>query len=145
MSFIYLKERDIVLPPIERSDKKDQYAGAYVKEPIPGGYDWVCSFDLNSLYPSLIRFLNISPETLIGKTFNDADVEKLITKDIDISTSEDVCVAANGATYSKEKTGIMPELVIKMYEERVRYKKEMLRQKQKLVDIEVEMKKRGLL
>ena len=39
----------------------------------------------------------------------------------------------------------MPELVIKMYEERVRYKKEMLRQKQKLVDIEVEMKKRGLL
>jgi DNA polymerase elongation subunit (family B) len=140
----YLKERNIVLPPITRSDKKDQYAGAYVKEPIPGGYDWVCSFDLNSLYPSLIRFLNISPETLLDEKFNGADVEKFITKDVDIFTPEDVCVAANGATYSKEKKGIMPELVIKMYKERVRYKKEMLRQKQKLVDIEVEMKRRGI-
>ena len=77
--------------------------------------------------------------------YNGADVEKFITKDVEISTPEDVCVAANGATYSKEKTGIMPVLVIKMYEERVGYKKEMLRQKQKLVDIEVEMKKRGLM
>ena len=48
------------------------------------------------------------------------------------------------ATYTKEKTGIMPELVIKMYNERVRYKKQMLHYKQKLVDIESEMKKRGL-
>ena len=54
-------------------------------------------------------------------------------------------MAANGATYNKERTGIMPELVIKMYAERVGYKKKMLAQKQVLVDIEVEMKKRGLL
>jgi DNA polymerase elongation subunit (family B) len=140
----YLKERDIVLPPITRSEKKDQYAGAYVKEPVPGGYDWVCSFDLNSLYPSLIRFLNISPETLLDGKFNGADVEKLITKEVDIVTTEDVCVAANGATYSKNKTGIMPELVIKMYAERVGYKKKMLKYKQLLVDVESEMKKRGL-
>ncbi len=140
----YLKKRDIVLSPIERSDKKDQYAGAYVKEPIPGGYDWVCSFDLNSLYPSLIRFLNISPETLLTGKFDGADVEKFITKDVDIFTPEDVCVAANGATYSKEKPGIMPELVIKMYEERVGYKKKMLKYKQLLVDVESEMKRRGL-
>ncbi len=53
-------------------------------------------------------------------------------------------VAANGSMYSKEKTGIMPELVIKMYGERVRYKKQMLAQQQVLVDIEQEMKKRGL-
>jgi hypothetical protein len=38
----------------------------------------------------------------------------------------------------------MPELVIKMYDERVKYKKQMLAQKQVLVDIENEMKKRGL-
>ena len=41
-----------------------KYAGAYVKEPIPGKYDWVVSFDLNSLYPHLIMQYNISPETL---------------------------------------------------------------------------------
>ena len=61
----YLKKRNIVLPLLERSDKNDQFAGAYVKEPKPGAYDWICSFDLNSLYPSLIRFLNISPETVL--------------------------------------------------------------------------------
>ena len=44
--------------------KSEKYAGAYVKEPIPGKYDWVVSFDLNSLYPHLIMQYNISPETL---------------------------------------------------------------------------------
>ena len=44
----YLKKRDIVIPPKIRSDKNEKYAGAYVKEPIPGKYDWVVSFDLNS-------------------------------------------------------------------------------------------------
>ena len=45
-------------------------------------------------------------------------------------------MAANGARYSKQKTGFMPELVTKMYEERVSYKKEMLKQKKKLEQIE---------
>jgi DNA polymerase elongation subunit (family B) len=143
----YLKERNVVVPPIQRASRDDQYAGAYVKEPIPGAYDWVVSFDLNSLYPSLIRFLNISPETLEPHKHPDADVEKMITKEAEVEIIpmfEDSCVAANGAMYRKDKTGIMPELVIKMYDERVKYKKEMLRQKQILVDIENEMKKRGL-
>ena len=52
----------------------------------------------------------------------------------------DICVAANGAQFSKEVQGMMPKLVIKMYEERVRYKKEMLRQKQILVDVENKIK-----
>lgn len=145
----YLKERNIVLPLLNRSDKNDKYAGAYVKEPKPGGYDWVVSFDLNSLYPSLIRFLNISPETLLDHPHDrvyQQPVERLINKEIDIpgSTCSDVSVAANGAMYTHQKTGIMPELVIKMYAERVRYKKQMLHYKQKLVDIESEMKRRGL-
>jgi DNA polymerase elongation subunit (family B) len=125
----YLRERNIVVPPNEKASRDDQYAGAYVKEPIPGGYDWVVSFDLNSLYPSLIRLLNISPETLLPNKHPNADVEKMIVKEADMSTDIGA-VAANGSMYSKEKTGIMPELVIKMYEERVRYKKQMLAQKQ---------------
>ena len=143
----YLRERNVVVPPKQSASRDDQYAGAYVKEPIPGAYDWVVSFDLNSLYPSLIRFLNISPETLEPHKHPHADVEKMITKEADmeiIPMFEDTCVAANGAMYRKDKTGIMPELVIKMYEERVKYKKQMLVQKQVLVDIENEMKKRGL-
>ena len=140
----YLRKRNVVLSPVVRSDKKDQYAGAYVKEPTPGPYDWVVSFDLNSLYPSLIRFLNISPETLLDNKYAGADVEKFITKDVDISTPEDICVAANGAQYRKDEVGFMPELVTRIYEERVQYKKAMLAQQQVLVNIEEEMKKRGL-
>jgi DNA polymerase elongation subunit (family B) len=141
--FNYLKEKNIVLPMLVRTQKDDKYAGAYVKEPVPGSYDYVVSYDLNSLYPSLIRFLNISPETLLDETLT-LDVEKLIQQKEDIFTQDDVCVAANGATYSKENTGMMPELVIKMYEERVGYKKKMLQYKQLLVDVEAEMKRRGL-
>jgi len=62
----YLKKKNIVIPPIVRSDKDSKYAGAYVKEPIPGKYDWVVSFDLNSLYPHLIMQYSISPETLVS-------------------------------------------------------------------------------
>ena len=63
----YLKKKNIVIPPNERSDKDSKYAGAYVKEPIPGVYDYVVNFDLNSLYPHLIMQYAISPETLIEK------------------------------------------------------------------------------
>ena len=141
----YLIQQNIVLPPTDRSEKNDQYAGAYVKEPKPDAYDWVVSFDLNSLYPSLIRFLNISPETLLPTKYNGADVEKFITREVDVFTPDDVCIAANGSQYRKDKRGFMSELVIKMYDERVKYKKEMLRQKQRLVDLESEMKKRGMI
>jgi len=141
----YLKEQNIVLPLLVKSEKPDQFIGAYVKEPIPAGYDWVVSFDLNSLYPSLIRFLNVSPETLVAGDILDVNHMKLIDKSETVNPPEDYAVAANGAMYSKEKRGMMPELVIKMYAERVGYKKRMLKYKQLLVDVEVEMKKRKLL
>jgi DNA polymerase elongation subunit (family B) len=144
----YLRERNIVVPPLVRSDKKDQFIGAYVKEPVPGAYDWIVSFDLNSLYPSLIRFLNISPETLHPERNENVSIDEMIDKESDLDRhymDEDLTIAANGAQYRKDKRGFMPELIIKMYNERVRYKKTMLQKKQVLQDIEVEMKKRGLL
>jgi len=141
----YLRRKNIVLDLKKESETRDdQYAGAYVKEPKPGAYDNVVSYDLNSLYPSLIRFLNVSPETLLKDKLS-LNVDKLVNKEEDIFTPEDICVAANGATYSKEKCGFMPKLIKTIYEERVKYKKNMLAKKQILVDVEIEMKKRGLL
>ena len=140
----YLREQNIVLPLLKKSEKPDQFVGAYVKEPKPGAYDWIVSFDLNSLYPSLIRFLNVSPETLISAKTMDLNHLKMIDKE-EVFDTGDYTVAANGAVYSKEKRGFMPELVIKMYAERVGYKKKMLKYKQLLVDVESEMKKRKLL
>lgn len=63
----YLLERKIVIPLKERGDKPRQIEGAFVKDPKPGMYKWVVSFDLNSLYPHLIMQYNISPETLKGQ------------------------------------------------------------------------------
>jgi DNA polymerase elongation subunit (family B) len=63
----HLKKRNIVIPPKDRTEKNDKYAGAYVKEPVPGVYDYIVNFDLNSLYPHLIMQYSVSPETLVSK------------------------------------------------------------------------------
>jgi DNA polymerase elongation subunit (family B) len=47
--------------------KKDSYAGGYLLDPIPGLYSWLSDFDYSSLYPSIIRSLNLSIETLVGR------------------------------------------------------------------------------
>ncbi len=124
----YLKKRDIVIPPKNRSQKNEKYAGAYVKEPKPGRYDWVVSFDLNSLYPHLIMQYNISPETLRETRHPSASVEGLLNRDVNIEGEYATC--ANGAQYRKDIRGFLPELMEKMYEERVIFKKRMLTAKQ---------------
>ncbi|CAB4125959.1 PolB DNA polymerase elongation subunit (family B) [uncultured Caudovirales phage] len=49
----------------ERED--NSAAGAYVAYPKEGIHDWIGSLDINSLYPSAIRALNMGPETIIGQ------------------------------------------------------------------------------
>ena len=124
----YLKKRNIVIPPKNRSQKNDKYAGAYVKEPIPGKYDWVVSFDLNSLYPHLIMQYNISPETLRETRHPSASVEGFLNEETEIEGEYATC--ANGAQYRKDVKGFLPELMEKMYNERVIFKKRMLAAKQ---------------
>jgi DNA polymerase elongation subunit (family B) len=125
----YLKRKDIVIPPKERSEKDEKYAGAYVKEPIPGKYDWVVSFDLNSLYPHLIMQYNISPETLLEERHPTANVEKILNEDINFEMHKDYAVCANGAMYRKDEQGFLPELMQKYYDERVIFKKKMIEAK----------------
>ena len=126
----YLKKRNIVIPPKDSSDKNDKYAGAYVKEPIPGKYDWVVSFDLNSLYPHLIMQYNISPETLLETRHPSVTVDKILGEEITFEMYKDNAVCANGAQYRKDVKGFLPELMEKMYAERVVFKKRMLEAKQ---------------
>lgn len=126
----YLKKRNIVIPPKDSSDKNDKYAGAYVKEPKPGKYDWVVSFDLNSLYPHLIMQYNISPETLLETRHPSVTVDKILGEEITFEMYKDNAVCANGAQYRKDVKGFLPELMEKMYAERVVFKKRMLEAKQ---------------
>ena len=124
----FLKKKGIVVPPGKRSDKDEKYAGAYVKEPIPGKYDWVVSFDLNSLYPHLIMQYNISPETLVERRHPSATVNGLLSQKIDVPKEFALC--ANGAQYRKDIHGFLPEMMKKIYDERVQSKKLMILAKQ---------------
>ena len=141
-------------------DKDAKYAGAYVKEPVPGKYDYVVSFDLNSLYPHLIMQYAISPETLISvedlnlminQAENDVsadkdkldamkkvrelstkiNVYKVLNEELDLSPLKELnwTMTANGAIYRRVQ-GMLPELMDKMYAERVIFKKRMLAAKQ---------------
>ena len=126
----YLKKKNIVIPPIVRSDKDSKYAGAYVKEPIPGKYDWVVSFDLNSLYPHLIMQYNISPETLLEERHPSATVDKILNQQITFELYKDNAICANGAMYRKDVRGFLPELMERIYKDRTIYKKKMLKARQ---------------
>ena len=126
----YLKKRDIVIPPRDRSEKSERYEGAYVKQPVPGVYDWVVSFDLNSLYPHLMMQYNISPETLVEEKHPSATIDRILNKEITFEMYKDYAVCANGAMFRKDIKGFMPELMEKMYAERKIFKKKMLQAKQ---------------
>jgi len=63
-------ERGLVVPDKKRkegSNDEQQAAGAYVATPKRGIHEWVGAVDINSLYPSAIRALNMAPETIVGQ------------------------------------------------------------------------------
>ena len=125
----YLKKRDIVIPPKNKSQKNEKYAGAYVKEPKPGKYDWVVNFDLNSLYPHLIMEFNISPETLVDERHPTITVDKILNQELTFEMYKDYAVCANGAMFRKDVRGFLPELMEKMYQDRVIFKNKMIEAK----------------
>jgi len=61
--------RDLRVPNRPKRDDTEstQAAGAYVAFPKKGLHKWIASMDLNSLYPSVIRALNMAPETIVGQ------------------------------------------------------------------------------
>ena len=64
-------ERGLVVPDKKRKDSNaediQQAAGAYVATPKRGIHEWVGAVDINSLYPSAIRALNMAPETIVAQ------------------------------------------------------------------------------
>lgn len=127
----HLRSKKIVIPAKGYSSKSEQFEGAYVKDPIIGAHKWVASFDLNSLYPHLIMQYNISPETLTDEKIS-CTVDKLLEQEIDTSYAKrrDLSMTANGWCYRKDEKGFMPELMEKMYADRSKFKKMMLKVQQ---------------
>jgi DNA polymerase elongation subunit (family B) len=118
----YLKERNIVVPSKAYNTKDDKFDGAFVKEPNPGMYSWVVSFDLASLYPHIIQLLNISPETIRG--FDpQITIEKVLNESLDFSRYTDYCISPSGTLYDRTSEGMLSQLMSKYYSERKHYKK----------------------
>jgi len=74
--------RGMMVPsrPKRDPDANNQAAGAYVAFPKKGLHDWIGSMDINSLYPSVIRALNMGPETIVGQLRQEYTREEIETK-----------------------------------------------------------------
>ena len=122
-----LRKKNIVIPQKIQREKSEKFEGAYVKDPIVGLHKWVMSFDLNSLYPHLIMQYNISPETLVAdEKVKNMSVEKLLNKEVDTSILKDATMTPNGALFKTTQKGFLPELMQKMYDDRVKFKQLMI-------------------
>lgn len=124
--YMYLRDNNKFFEWSKNSSSGSAFEGAAVKDTIAGKYRWVVSFDVTSEYPSLIRALNISPETIVNGYMAGFSVNDLINiKITDIykaSLERNVCIAGNGYTFSKEKQGFMPAVVEEMFNKRAQYK-----------------------
>jgi DNA polymerase elongation subunit (family B) len=124
-----LLAQNIIVPPNTNSFKSD-YEGGYVKDPQCGVHDWVCSFDVNSLYPNIIVQWNMSPETIMrGKVEPDITVDKMLAG---YKNTSDMSMAATGQYFDNSKQGFMPKIIEEMYDERVIIKKKMIVSKKEL-------------
>jgi DNA polymerase elongation subunit (family B) len=109
------------------ADDSDGFEGAYVRPPFPDLYDWVFSLDLQSLYPSIIMSLNISPETRISKILN-WDTEKHMRNQIDryliengspmnrqefssFMKNSNLLISSNGVLYKKPREEIIGKIL----------------------------------
>jgi DNA polymerase elongation subunit (family B) len=83
-----------------------QAAGAYVAYPKKGLHDWIGSMDINSLYPSVIRALNMGPETIIGQLRMDYTREEI---DIKMAKGSSFAAAWEGKFGTNEYEFVMAQ------------------------------------
>jgi len=151
LTYAYLFEKGIIVPPKVIKSKDGMFEGAYVKEVQVGKHDWVASFDLNSLYPHLMMQFNISPETLIEPEnytdemreilSNGVSVDKLLSKSVDTSKLKGATITPNGQFFRTDIQGFLPRMMEEMYTDRKKFKKLMLQAKQEYENETDESKK----
>ena len=141
-----LYEDKIVLPDVDRTLEHETFPGGYVKEPKSDLYEWIVSYDLTSLYPSIMRQWNISPEMKVLKV-DTPDIKKVREhlKDNNKHLEHEVYIPLKdksvpiekfckwlkdknytfsnyGVVYNQEKEGFIPSFLTKWFNERKRYK-----------------------
>ena len=112
----YLHRKNIMFPdPL--GTHKELYPGAYVYA-MPGLFEYLMSFDVESEYPMIIMQYNISPETLV---FNPSDITGLIKTPASIFYECDTPnghFEVSGIYYRQDKKGILPEIVEEIFNKR---------------------------
>ena len=120
--YLYRKKS---VPPIETDENKNAQGipGAYVHDPEPGMYEWVVSFDFNSLYPHLIMQFNISPETITTRgNFDFCSV--VAGKKLDFDENE--CISGSGWKFRTDKNSIFAVIMKDLYKQRKDLKNKMI-------------------
>lgn len=152
MIYQHLLEKNIAVPPRQQTVKDTQYAGAYVKDTLVGKFNWVVSFDVTSLYPSLMRQWSISPDTFIppevvaerATTSADWATVKMLQESISVEKAmewlEDpamvqtlevlqrlgVTITPNQQVFDTTRPGFMGEILGNLFQSRMTWKKKQL-------------------
>lgn len=135
-----LHENKIVVP-FSEDKTKSNYPGGYVKDPHVGIHDNVVSFDLNSLYPSIIMQYNMSPETIAEGEVTKVDIEAVLTNSQKLNNNGKA-LSASGQYFNTNRPGIVPMIIDEMYSERVGIKKEMINSQKELQNVDKEDKQK---
>lgn len=145
--FNHLANKKVAVPPHAKK-MGGEFEGAYVKDPRIGMIGWTASFDFGSLYPTIMRQWNISPDTYVKNYRETYTVNNVLISEgvlSDYAEENDLCVAANGTMYKKHKVGFIPEIIAGTMADRKIAKREMLAVEQEYQNLKVEMKKRGIV
>lgn len=143
----YLLERGIVVPWNNIDVAEEESAvGGFVKEPQKGKHKWIVTFDVASLYPSLIRQCNISPERLVGQ-IPDVTIEDMLdctvrtpSKNFDeireTLLQHNAGLCSSGCVFSNKIQGFYPALMELYFNKRKFYKDKAKIAKTKISDIQ---------
>jgi DNA polymerase elongation subunit (family B) len=141
----YVLDRKV--PDVNRNILKEKFDGAWVLDPVPGFYEMGSAVDVVSLYPSMIRALNISPETIVGQFIENgsaysailADQDTPLTLRLENGSTEvrtalqwkkyfvdsNFAISANGTIYDHNKEGFIPAILAEWFSKRKEYKREL--------------------
>jgi DNA polymerase elongation subunit (family B) len=136
---------NVIVPDLNKNVEDGSISGAFVLYPQIGKHKNIAAIDINSLYPSTTRAINISPETFIGQFVNNMNDwqclydnnEKELTLGYDDGTFEikttsewkryfkdnKFAVSAYGTVFNQNVQGIVPELLERWYTLRKKYNK----------------------
>jgi len=104
-------DKDLVIAEPKQDIPRGAFEGAYVRDPIKGIHRGVACYDYASLYPSIMRQFNISPESFIEKTHSN---DKLTAYKED----QKYIVTASDSVFDNTKDSVLKEILTSLYAER---------------------------